>query len=39
MRIVIAMPVYEDWESAFKLTANIDSMLRKELELQEKCSL
>jgi len=36
MEIVVAMPVYEDWESAFKLTANIDSVLRKDLDLRAK---
>jgi glycosyltransferase involved in cell wall biosynthesis len=39
MQIVIAMPVYEDWESAFKLTANIDSVLRKDSELRAKVFL
>ena len=36
MQIVIAMPVYEDWESAFKLTVAIDSVLRKNAELRAK---
>jgi len=36
MQIMIAMPVYEDWESAFKLTVAIDSVLRKNAELRAK---
>lgn len=36
MQIVVAMPVYEDWESAFKLSSNIDSVLCKNAELHAK---
>ena len=36
MQIVVAMPVYEDWESAFKLSANIDSVLCNNVELRAK---
>jgi hypothetical protein len=36
MEIVVAMPVYEDWEAAFKLSANIDSILRQNPELLAK---
>jgi glycosyltransferase involved in cell wall biosynthesis len=36
MQIVIAMPVYEDWKSAIKLSADIDSVLRKNAELRAK---
>jgi glycosyltransferase involved in cell wall biosynthesis len=34
MQIVVAMPVYEDWESALKLSADIDLVLRKNANLR-----
>jgi hypothetical protein len=34
MQIVVAMPVYDDWESALKLCVNIDSVLRMNAKLQ-----